>query len=145
MRELNEIGGAGVEDASVARELINGFPRTGLGPEQLSSPGMVPHEDKRGVVPLIALLEDGDNRAEIVISKGEIVDIGGVVDSKSVGTAVPNAWGMGDGRVQEDKVVLRAAKCLLGGNVDVHVVGVMELAFINFVGCWIGAHSEEER
>ena len=121
--ELDEVCGAVVEFGSVAGGLFFGGQPAEVVTYEMCSPGVVPHNDDGGRVPLALLLKLLVNMGEVAVSEGEVVEVGGVGEGELGGVAVVDTYTVGDGEVKKDETEGGVAEELIGVGGDVLKVG----------------------
>ena len=129
IREFDHVGGARIELAAVAGGLIFVRPGHGIGPYLGGAPGVVAHDDDRGRVPLIFLLEQLTDMGKVNVGKSEVVDVRGVGGRKDLLFPIVESVGVWDGHVQKEEVD--------GGIGEERVASTQEIAVVHRVLTYI--------
>ena len=101
--ELDDVGGTVVELTIVAGGVVFLCPGRGVDPDETGAPSMITHDDERGRVPLILLVEKLVDVAEILVAEREIIDVRGVSGGEGLSFAVVEAVGMRDRDMEEEE------------------------------------------
>ena len=115
LRQLHDVARPIVELATVTCCVLVFGPIRRAGPQEFSSPGMVPHDDDCGGIPLSLLFEDKANMRKICIGENEVVEVRGVARGKLHELAIVNTRGMRYRHMQKNKVNGRIREKLVCG------------------------------
>ena len=112
-------------------------------PDEPSAPGVIPHDEDGGGVPLVLLLEELADVSEVEVGEGEVVEVGAVGVGEGVCVSIVDGVGVGDGQVEEDEVGGGVGEEPVGGGEEVSVVLEVELGVAGDVDGGANPLSEE--